>query len=404
MRGISGRLLRRRDFRRLFAVRLASQLGDGVFQVALASYVLFSPERAPDAAAIAGLFAVALLPYSILGPFTGVLLDRWSRRQILFGANLVRAGLVLAVAGGGCCGQRRSRLLRAWSLLTLGVNRFLLSGLSAGLPHVVDRDELVMANAVTPTAGTACSSSVAGSAHCSAGLAAPTSSCSFTASAIYAACARCSRCGSAATSSARTSPAPGPGPGGDPQHRGRAGRRRPAPAGAPPGRARPGRDRVAAVPLRPGHGRDDPAVPQPLLLPRPARRRIRRAGAGVRRGRRGPVHRRPGHALGKPGDPLRRWVTLLLLLAAWRRRCPVGCIPGRRPGRRVRPRLLCPGCQDQRGHAGADRCRRRVPRPGLLVYDMIFNAAQVPAAALAAVLLPDDGQSYPVLALSSSGS
>lgn len=148
------RLLKRPDFRRLFAVRLTSQFGDGVFQVALASYVLFSPERAPDAAAIAGLFAVALLPYSILGPFAGVLLDRWSRRQILFGANLTRAALVLVVAGIVAAGNAGVPFYLA-VLLTLGVNRFLLSGLSAGLPHVVDRDELVMANAVTPTSGTA---------------------------------------------------------------------------------------------------------------------------------------------------------------------------------------------------------------------------------------------------------
>ena len=147
-------LLRRGDFRRLFAVRLTSQFGDGVFQVALASYVLFSPERAPDAAAIAGLFAVALLPYSILGPFTGVLLDRWSRRQILFGANLTRAALVIGVGVIVAIGNAGVPFYLA-VLLTLGVNRFLLSGLSAGLPHVVDRDELVMANAVTPTSGTA---------------------------------------------------------------------------------------------------------------------------------------------------------------------------------------------------------------------------------------------------------
>jgi MFS family permease len=147
-------LLRRGDFRRLFAVRLTSQFGDGVFQVALASYVLFSPERAPDAAAIAGLFAVALLPYSILGPFTGVLLDRWSRRQILFGANLTRAALVIGVSVIVAIGNAGVPFYLA-VLLTLGVNRFLLSGLSAGLPHVVDRDELVMANAVTPTSGTA---------------------------------------------------------------------------------------------------------------------------------------------------------------------------------------------------------------------------------------------------------
>jgi MFS family permease len=149
-----GRLLRRGDFRRLFAVRLTSQFGDGVFQVALAAYVLFSPERAPDAAAIAGLFAVALLPFSVLGPFTGVLLDRWSRRQILFGANLTRAALVLVVGAIVALGNAGVPFYLA-VLLTLGVNRFLLSGLSAGLPHVVEQDELVMANAVTPTSGTA---------------------------------------------------------------------------------------------------------------------------------------------------------------------------------------------------------------------------------------------------------
>jgi MFS family permease len=100
------------------------------------------------------LFAVALLPYSVLGPFTGVLLDRWSRRQILFGANLTRAGLVLVVAAIVAIGNAGLPFYLA-VLLTLGVNRFLLSGLSAGLPHVVDTDELVMANAVTPTSGTA---------------------------------------------------------------------------------------------------------------------------------------------------------------------------------------------------------------------------------------------------------
>ena len=38
-------------------------------------------------------------------------------------------------------------------LLVLGVNRFLLSSLSAALPHVVSEDKLVMANAVSPTLG-----------------------------------------------------------------------------------------------------------------------------------------------------------------------------------------------------------------------------------------------------------
>ena len=76
-------LLRFSGFGRLFAVRLLSHGSDGIFQVALASTVLFSPERAPTSGAIAGAFAAILLPFTILGPFVGVFLDRWSRRWIL---------------------------------------------------------------------------------------------------------------------------------------------------------------------------------------------------------------------------------------------------------------------------------------------------------------------------------
>ena len=84
-------VLRGRDFRRLFAVRLGSQAADGIFQVALASLVFFSPERSATPRAAAGVFAVTVLPYTLVGPFAGVLLDRWRRRQVLLLAN-VRPG------------------------------------------------------------------------------------------------------------------------------------------------------------------------------------------------------------------------------------------------------------------------------------------------------------------------
>ncbi len=146
-------LLRGRWFRRLFAVRVSSQLTDGVFQVALASYVVFSPERQPGPGAIASALAVVLLPFSVLGPFVGVFLDRWSRRQVLAWSNFVRVGLVgvLAVAVHG---NLRGPGLFVLILACLSVNRFLLAGLSAALPHVVDPEDLVTANALTPTAGT----------------------------------------------------------------------------------------------------------------------------------------------------------------------------------------------------------------------------------------------------------
>lgn len=146
-------LLRGRHFRELFAVRVTSQFADGFFQVGLASYVLFSPERQPDAASIAAALAVVLLPMTVIGPFAGVFLDRWNRRQTLAMANVVRVAPVLVAAAIIAVDGSEVALLVA-AIASVSVNRFFLAGLSASLPRVVPRDELVMANAITPTSGT----------------------------------------------------------------------------------------------------------------------------------------------------------------------------------------------------------------------------------------------------------
>ncbi|MFG2982830.1 MFS transporter [Streptomyces sp. NPDC048258] len=146
-------LLRLRDFRNLLAVRLLSQAADGVYQVALATYVVFSPERQTSPAAIASAMAVLLLPYSAIGPFAGVLLDRWRRRQVFLYGNLLRAFLA-CVTGMLIVAHVPDWLFYASALSVTAVNRFVLAGLSASLPHVVDPRRLVTANALFPTAGT----------------------------------------------------------------------------------------------------------------------------------------------------------------------------------------------------------------------------------------------------------
>lgn len=146
-------LLRLADFRRLLTVRLLSQAADGVYQVALATYVVFSPEKETSAAAIASAMAVLLLPYSVVGPFAGVLLDRWQRRQVFLYGNLLRAVL----AGSTALLIFTSVpdwLFYASALSVTAVNRFVLAGLSAALPRVVDPERLVVANSLSPTAGT----------------------------------------------------------------------------------------------------------------------------------------------------------------------------------------------------------------------------------------------------------
>jgi MFS family permease len=146
-------LLRLKGFRRLLAVRLLSQGADGVYQVALATYVVFSPEQQTSPAAIASAMAVLLLPYSLVGPFAGALLDRWRRRQVFLYGNLLRAGLA-SVTAALMIASVPDWLFYVSALCVTAVNRFVLAGLSAALPRVVDAERLVIANSLSPTAGT----------------------------------------------------------------------------------------------------------------------------------------------------------------------------------------------------------------------------------------------------------
>ncbi|HEV2640699.1 MAG TPA: MFS transporter [Actinocrinis sp.] len=140
-------------FRLLLATRLVGQFADGAFQVALASYVVFEPQKAATPAAVAQAFAVLLLPFTIAGPFAGVFLDRWPRRQVLAWANALRAVLLVVLT---LIVLTTSATLPFYicALAAISANRFILAGLSAALPHTVSAGQLVVANAFSPTAGT----------------------------------------------------------------------------------------------------------------------------------------------------------------------------------------------------------------------------------------------------------
>jgi MFS family permease len=151
-------LWRHRYFRRLLAVRVAIQSCDGVLQVALASFVLFSPEHQPDAVSIAIVLAITLLPFSILGPFAAVVIDRVSRRQVLLVCNIARAVVTFGVAVLVATGLRTpgiETLIYGGLLIAMSLSRFVLAALSASLPHTIDPSEYMVANSVVPTVGPA---------------------------------------------------------------------------------------------------------------------------------------------------------------------------------------------------------------------------------------------------------
>jgi MFS family permease len=140
------------DFRRLLELRSASQFGDGLFQAGLAGALLFNPERAASPLAIAGAFGILFLPYSLLGPFAGALMDRWDRRLVLVGANLGRLGSVGLVGFFLAAGAGDLPVL-CGALIVNGFARFVSSGMSAALPHVVPPEQVVTMNSIASATG-----------------------------------------------------------------------------------------------------------------------------------------------------------------------------------------------------------------------------------------------------------
>lgn len=146
-----------KKLRKLLLVRWCGQITDGLFQAALASYVLFSPERQPNATAAATAFATVLLPYSIVAPFAGVILDRFSRQRIIRNSNLIRSVLCILIA---IVLQNKfsNILLVTFVLCVFGANRLILAGLSAALPLTLEtntkKEQLISANAIAVTGGT----------------------------------------------------------------------------------------------------------------------------------------------------------------------------------------------------------------------------------------------------------
>jgi hypothetical protein len=146
-------LSRSGGFLRLLAVRVVGQAGDGATQAGLAALFFFAPERASTPGGVAAAFAVLLGPFTLVGPWAGVLIDRWSRRGILIWGNVVRAALALAIAISMVL-TGLGPAVYILALAALSVGRLLGAALGATQPRVVSPANLLTANSVAPTLGT----------------------------------------------------------------------------------------------------------------------------------------------------------------------------------------------------------------------------------------------------------
>jgi MFS family permease len=151
-------LFKNRDFGLLMAAQFLAQAGDGIVQTALGKYIVFGGQKGFDpegASSPDELLKVALyifVPYAIVSPFLGVVIDRWDRRRLLWVANGLR-GIVIAIIGlVGISAIPQVALLLAF-VLTLASTRVVLATKSAALPATLGEHGMMEGNAVSQLGG-----------------------------------------------------------------------------------------------------------------------------------------------------------------------------------------------------------------------------------------------------------
>jgi MFS family permease len=122
-----------RDFRRLLAARMTSQIADGLFLAAVLLTVVFLPEQQSTVRGFALATTLFLLPFSLLGPFAGVFVDRWRRRRVLVAVPVVRAGASLLILPGAAA----LVLVYIGTLVTFSAARLYQATSTAVIPRVL---------------------------------------------------------------------------------------------------------------------------------------------------------------------------------------------------------------------------------------------------------------------------
>lgn len=144
-----------KDFFLLWQGQLVSYLGDVIYSFALSFWVL----NVTGSTALMGILqAASMAPRLIIGPFAGVLVDKWDRKKIIVIADVIRGGLSTFVGIAALSG-----FLEVWMVFVVGVvtsvcSAFFNPAITSVKPDIVDKSKLVKANSVTSLAQAGASS------------------------------------------------------------------------------------------------------------------------------------------------------------------------------------------------------------------------------------------------------
>src|SRR4051812_49751275 len=104
-----------------------------------------------EAGGALGVVAVRLadsLPAFFFGLHGGIAADRWSRRRLMIGADVVRAATLIPIAVAGLAGSLPLWALVVAAFVLEAATSYFAPAYGATIPSVVDRDNVQPANAL----------------------------------------------------------------------------------------------------------------------------------------------------------------------------------------------------------------------------------------------------------------
>ena len=134
-----------KDFKLLLSGQLVSQVGDKCHMIALAFWVL---DTTGSSGKMGAVLAASLVPSLLLGLFSGAFIDRYSRKAIIVGTDVIRGLILLTFAGMMALGQVNFAVVLVLQVL-LSINAaFFDPSIPAVIPQVVGKEDLARANAM----------------------------------------------------------------------------------------------------------------------------------------------------------------------------------------------------------------------------------------------------------------
>ncbi len=137
-------LRRNRDFRLLWLGQVVSQMGDWFDTIALYTIAL---NLTGSGRAVSLILVARFVPSFVIGPLSGVIVDRFPRRTIMIASDIGRAVVVLGFLFVRRPGQMW--IIYVLTVLQLALSTFFEPARTAVVPSIVERNELVAANAIS---------------------------------------------------------------------------------------------------------------------------------------------------------------------------------------------------------------------------------------------------------------